>query len=392
MVPFTGAGDRMRRQRRILVKAIGPGSIKTYEPIFDGQSRELVQNLAKPTMDFRDTILWYNAGLTLMLLYGYKATSADDRFMKLAADSTEVLSNKLVTGGGVWAVDIFPFLRHLPSWFPGAGFKQSAVEWKKLIEAFVNEPFEDCKEKIRNGTATPSFTSLAFDSKENMTAQEDFDLRWTTNSMYTASIDTTGSAIANFVLAMVRHPDVFAKARAEVDSVVGRSRLPNFGDRPAMPYIEAMLSECLRYSAPAPLNLPHRLMEDDEYNGYFLPKGSWVVGNIWAISRDETAYPDPNSFKPERFLEPVDAETKKRMDPRNYVFGAGRRKCPGIHLVDAGLWLVIARIVSTLDIRKKVVDGVEVEPEVSYDNAFLRVPSAFEFDIKPRPHVNWDLL
>lgn len=54
------------------------------------------------------------------------------------------------------------------------------------------------------------------------------------------------------------------------------------------------------------------------------------------------------------------------------MFGAGRRKCPGIHLIESGLWLVIARIVATLDIRKKVVDGVEVEPEVSYDNAFLR--------------------
>ena len=86
-----------------------------------------------------------------------------------------------------------------------------------------------------------------------------------------------------------------------------------------------------------------------------------------AIARDETIYPDPNSFKPERFLEP-----KKILDPRNYVFGAGRRRCPGIHLVEAGLWLVIARIVATLDIRKQVVNGVEVEPEVSYDNAFLR--------------------
>lgn len=53
---------------------------------------------------------------------------------------------------------------------------------------------------------------------------------------------------------MVRHPEVLAKAQAEVDSVVGHSRLPDFGDRPAMPYIEAMLSECLRYATPAPLS------------------------------------------------------------------------------------------------------------------------------------------
>jgi hypothetical protein len=165
-----------------------------------------------------------------MVLYGHKVTSAGDRFMKLAAESTEVLSNKLVTGGGVWAVDMIPVMcvvflpsgvvsdyrnftvRHLPSWFPGAGFKKSAVEWKKLIEDFVNEPYEDCKQKIvsrlpssplpmlisprmiqKNGTATPSFTSLAFDKNENMTEQEDFDLRWTTNSMYTGSIDTVRS-------------------------------------------------------------------------------------------------------------------------------------------------------------------------------------------------------
>ena len=98
-----------------------------------------------------------------------------------------------------------------------------------------------------------------------------------------------------------------------------------------------------------------------------------------AISRDQTVYPEPNSFKPERFLEPIDSETKKRLDPRNYVFGAGRRRCPGVHLVEAGLWLVIARIVATLDIRKKVVNCVEVEPEVSYDNAFLRLAFPFRF-------------
>lgn len=58
-VPFTGAGERMRRQRRILVKALGAGSIKTYEPILDGQSRDFIQNLTKPAMDFRQTLLQF---------------------------------------------------------------------------------------------------------------------------------------------------------------------------------------------------------------------------------------------------------------------------------------------------------------------------------------------
>jgi len=49
----------MRRQRRILVKAIGTGSIKTYGPIMDEQSRDFVHNLTKPAMDFRDTLLQF---------------------------------------------------------------------------------------------------------------------------------------------------------------------------------------------------------------------------------------------------------------------------------------------------------------------------------------------
>ena len=47
----------MRRQRRILTKAVGSGTIKTYEPILDGESRDFVQNLAKPAMDFQKTLL-----------------------------------------------------------------------------------------------------------------------------------------------------------------------------------------------------------------------------------------------------------------------------------------------------------------------------------------------
>jgi hypothetical protein len=73
MVPFTGAGDRMRRQRRILVKAIGAGSIKTYEPILDGQSRDFIQNLTKPAMDFRKTLLWF---VTFSSLRGWRAESS----------------------------------------------------------------------------------------------------------------------------------------------------------------------------------------------------------------------------------------------------------------------------------------------------------------------------
>jgi cytochrome P450 len=82
------------------------------------------------------------------------------------------------------------------------------------------------------------------------------------------------------LLGMVLHPEVLHKAQQQLDEVLG-DRLPGFFDRPSLPYIEAILREVLRWQPVAPTAFPHRLMEDDVYNGMFMPKGSLVVGNAW---------------------------------------------------------------------------------------------------------------
>ena len=66
-------------------------------------------------------------------------------------------------------------------------------------------------------------------------------------------------------------------------------------------------------------------MEDDIYNGMHIPKGTLVFANIWKMLRDETVYPNPDEFIPERYLVEADPATIKRRDPRHYVFGFGRR-------------------------------------------------------------------
>lgn len=82
---------------------------------------------------------------------------------------------------------------------------------------------------------------------------------------------------------MALHPDVQRKAQAELDAVVGLMRLPDFEDQRSLPYIEAIVKECLRWQNVFTLGLPHRLMQDDEYDGYYIPKGSIVLGNIWRV-------------------------------------------------------------------------------------------------------------
>ena len=80
---------------------------------------------------------------------------------------------------------------------------------------------------------------------------------------------------------MALHPSLQKKAQIELEAVVGRDRLPSMDDIAALPYIEAILREVFRWMPSVPVGVFHRSIEDDEYNGYFIPKGSIVMGNVW---------------------------------------------------------------------------------------------------------------
>ena len=106
--------------------------------------------------------------------------------------------------------------------------------------------------------------------------------------------------------------------------------------------------------------------------------------------RDENLYPDAENFKPERFLEKTSPEIERKRDPRNFVFGFGRRyvpfflatefvltlmnrQCPGMNLVESSVWLLIASMLATLSISKAVDEhGNTIEPEVKFENPIFR--------------------
>ena len=82
---------------------------------------------------------------------------------------------------------------------------------------------------------------------------------------------------------MASFPAVQQKAQAELDSVVGPHRLPEFSDRDSLPYINALIKELLRWHPVVIVGLPHRTLADDEYKGYFIPAKTIVIANIWYV-------------------------------------------------------------------------------------------------------------
>ncbi|KAI0259753.1 cytochrome P450 [Gloeopeniophorella convolvens] len=97
--------------------------------------------------------------------------------------------------------------------------------------------------------------------------------------MYMTGSDTTVSVLQTFILAMLKYPEVQREAQAEIDNVVGNSRLPDFSDQDSLPYVNAVLKEALRWHPVLPLAIPHRTTQPHTYNGYFIPVGATVIGN-----------------------------------------------------------------------------------------------------------------
>ncbi|KZV60850.1 cytochrome P450 [Peniophora sp. CONT] len=386
MVAFTSYGNQFKRHRRLFTSAFGPQHIPAYRPLMLDATLDIIHRLIDTPEQFQSHFRRYAGGLALQVVYGYRpSTTGSDDFLELAEECMDLLANRISPSGSVWLVDVIPQLKMLPSWFPGASFKRMARQWKPRMEAFVNLPYSWVKSMVASGNATTSFCATVIeDKREKMTEQFEHDLKWVANSMYAASADTTIGTMSHFVLAMTQHPEILQRAQKEIDRVTGNERLPTFEDRANLPYVDAIVSETLRYASPTPLGLPHRLSQDDVYENQFIPKGTLVFANIWALLQDPEIYPEPSTFKPDRFLN-LSEERFAVMDPRNYVFGFGRRICPGEHMVDSSVWLLIACMIATLDIRKaKDVAGNTIEPVVEYPNSVFRTPAPFECSITPR--------
>ncbi|KAG1815893.1 cytochrome P450 [Suillus variegatus] len=177
----------------------------------------------------------------------------------------------------------------------------------------------------------------------------------------------TTSSLYIFLLAMVLYPEVQTRAQAEIDSVIGETleRLPDWDDRASMPYINAIILETLRWFPVAPLGVAHATVNDDIYEGYYIPKGATVVPNARFMARNPDKYPNPTRFIPERYMSKVTVEEPSTHSPTSddisFVFGFGRRICVGRHVADASLFAAVVNILTVFQLER--APGWNVEPD-----------------------------
>ncbi|KAG9104396.1 hypothetical protein FRC07_009802 [Ceratobasidium sp. 392] len=256
-------------------------------------------------------------------------------------------------------VNSLPFLRYYPSWAPGGDFQKVAREGLRRRLEFANVPFDTVMDVIRrNGIVKPSFTSQLLEQKGGVHASDkEVDLiKWSAASLFGGGTATTVSILATLIFLLALHPEDAKKAQEEINTVIGRDRLPTVQDRGSLPYVEAVLQEAMRYYPVVPLSIPHSTDENIEFRGCLIPRGSSIEPNIWGMMHDPETYPDPHIFRPSRFLSPDPCP-----DPRKYIFGFGRRACPGIHVAYDSTFVNCAGLLAVFDFEasKELLASVE---------------------------------
>ncbi|KAF8625938.1 hypothetical protein AX17_006664 [Amanita inopinata Kibby_2008] len=399
---FLPYGKEWKAARKSLHSSIGPGPSRKIRTCQELESRVLLYDILQhgekgwrplapgpngevPEDHWFSLVRRYATSIVMTVCYGRRAnTIIRNRYLhKIYA----VLANIVIVGQpGNYLADVFPILRQLPDWLSSwrtEGRKMHCWEME-LWGGLLDELRDDLNKGVENNSYIGGYLRQRVEAGKadapGCGITEDGWLRdtllaYTAGTVLEAGSDTTASTIQSFILFMLSHPHVLEKVRAEVDAVVGSDRMPQFEDEPNLPYMVAAIKETLRKRPPTVMGIPHKADEDSIYDGYKIPKGSTVIGNVWAIHMDPTRYPNPTAYQPERWYTPgkptrwgsgPELDQPLTMGHSSYVFGWGRRFCQGSHIAEASLFISLSRLIWGVEFEapKDPKTGVPQIPDV----------------------------
>ncbi len=217
----------------------------------------------------------YSYGVLTRSILGFRVYSADDPF---------VVEQERFVGKAMdcfrpdaYPSNVFPFLRSMPKWLvPSLKNLDILREESRDGMARLRNSLQDA---ISKGTALDCIYRHFLENRDQY-AVNDNEASRTMESMIGGGARSPHNALLMFVYLMMEYPEWLVKLQEEVDRVVGSERQPTFDDIPQLPLVRAVIKEGIRYrSLVAELGIPHRLEQDDFYEGYFFPKGTIFHAN-----------------------------------------------------------------------------------------------------------------
>ncbi|GAA5899096.1 hypothetical protein JCM6882_004616 [Rhodosporidiobolus microsporus] len=341
---FLPYNAKWRNQRKIYHGALMEKRALDYTNVQELEAKRLVWDFANhtSTSGWEKHVERFAASVVVAIAYGRRVDNVKEGFVQSVMKRMEEVGKTNLPGKQV--LDSYPFLQSLPEFL--TPYKKTWRAHREESHGFWMSLADTVKQRMEKGTAPQSFTRDLYERRDQVgITDQEFGLL--TGGIFGAGVDTTSGTIIAFVLAMVTHPEVQRKAQEELDRVVGLTRSPSFADEHSLPYCRALVKETLRWRPVGVLGgTPHASSEDDTYEGFHIPAESTILCVTWAINRDEYYFPEPDVFRPERYL---DGEKEEGVPPYpqkagHSAFGWGRRICPGMHVAERSVFIAIVHL------------------------------------------------
>ncbi|KAJ8558454.1 hypothetical protein K7X08_005220 [Anisodus acutangulus] len=338
---FAPYGPQWRNARKFCTQ-----ELLTTEKItsFGGMRKEeigsLVQYLkaaaaAGKAVDLGEKIGDLIANMTYRMLFG---VGNSDRF-----DLKSIVQEMVRLAGAFNIADYVPFLEPFDIQGLNKRLKKTGKAVQEIFDTIINEHEEDARNHTRKSSKDLVDVMLSHQDGSKSYSIDRATMKAIMSDMIVGAIDTSHTWIEWVFAEIVKHPDIMNQLQQELTSIVGPDRMVEEEDLGKLEYLELVLKETFRLHPVATLLIPRESMEDVVINEYYIPRGSRVMTNCWALGHDPKIWSDNvEEFVPERFI-------GKNIDLRGHdfhllPFGYGRRSCPGMNLGLITVKLIISQL------------------------------------------------
>jgi cytochrome P450 len=399
-------GKEWSVRRKLLHQALSARALELYKPTQEAEAARLCYALLENPSAWEKELERFTSSVVFCVAYGHRIDSLN---ACVISDRFRFMHNMAsLNVPGKYLAETIPLLAKLPA---------ALAPWKRVIRAMGDEEARanmGLLQMVKNDIATArergasealpdSLCKLLLDLRESEPVPlSEKHFSYIPASLFGAGSDTTASTLCSAFLALVTHPHVLDVAQKELHAVVGSGRMPTFADKPDLPYISALCKEVLRWRPVAVLGgTPHASTANDTYGAFFIPSGTTVLSNSWAINLNDEYYPEPDVFDPIRFLTEKEL-TALGIHKQPYLpvkthpsrsghssFGWGRRICPGADLAFNSLFIALARLLWAYDLLP--CEGVTYDT-FAYTEGFNIRPEKFECIIRIRSSQYRDIV
>jgi cytochrome P450 family 110 len=348
--PFLGtqsviglSGDRHRRMRQLLMPPFHGERMRSYGQLILNITEEVMsQRVAGKAFSVRQSMQRISMRVILRAVFGLKDGTRYQRLESLLRAMIERMSNPLSV-----SLLYFPMLRQdFGPLSPWGNFVRVRQQIDELI-------YDEIAERRSHPDASRSdiLTLLMSARDEAGEALTDKELRDELMTLLLAGHETTATALTWALYWIHKLPTVRKQLLEELQTL-GGSLDPSVVFR--LPYLNAVCCETLRIYPVGMLTFSRVTKSRVELMGTSLEPGTIVVGCIYLAHHRKDIYPDPDEFRPERFLE-------RRYSPFEYLpFGGGVRRCIGMAFAQFEMKLVISGILSGFEL--SLADSRSVRP------------------------------